>query len=239
MPLNLIAMKFSKASKGSSQSSKGRKPSLLSQLMRPIKRFGKSLRKKSDTPQSESETRHVTPSTTVSLPVVEPSTAQGLDTIASMTEPTTTTAPAPAATASDTTASGPTASAPDASAIRPPVAAHSNVPPSSPEHSTADAAVPNREKSEAVTSIPANRDMNELKEMSLWDKACVSLKARDQDSKYVSKVTEFHPFNGTMQVLFFLDPRRLGSVGCDIKYMMHLYSPRIPDNRPPHTLHVF
>lgn len=217
MSINLTAMNSSKASKDSSQPSKSPKASL---LKRVFERLGKCRRNKP-----------VTPSPTVTPSAPEPSTAgfstvEGLDAIASMTGPTATTASAPAATASDTTASGPTApasdasapdaSAPAASAIRPPAAAHSNVPSSSPEHSTADAAVPNREQSEASASTRANTDMNGLGGMVLWGRACAGLERRDKDSKEskcVSKVTEFHSFPGTMQVLFFLDLRRLRGAG--------------------------
>lgn len=206
-PTNLTATETPKASKIHSQSSKSPKVSLLSRLKNNT--FGKCRRKKPDTPQRESERGDDKTSSAVVLSAAEPLTVEGSDAIASISEPASTPASAPAATASDTGASGPVALASDTvaldasasatSATRSQPAAYSSVPFSSPEHTAADAAVLNREQSEASTSKHANINMKNCGEMSLWNKACASLKARDENSKYVSKVIEFHSFGGTLR----------------------------------------
>lgn len=75
---------------------------------------------------------------------------------------------------------------------------------SGPEHSASDLAVQNCKQAEASTSNNTRTDIKQVSKMSLWDEACANLKRRDEDSKYVSTITGFPPFNGTLQSYFLI-----------------------------------
>ena len=95
-------------------------------------------------------------------------------------------------------------------------AAHANALFSGREHSAADTTVPNREQPEASATKHTDVDRNKPSEMSLWDNACANMRARDENSKHVSRVTEFRSFSGTLQVLFFFDLKWSRGVECEI-----------------------
>lgn len=93
-------------------------------------------------------------------------------------------------------------SAVSTSSARHQLAAHSMVPFAGREHSAADITVPNRKQPEASVTEHTDTDRHRPSEMSLWDKACANIRARDENSKYVSKLIEFHSLSGTLQVFF-------------------------------------
>lgn len=202
-------MKLSKARKGSSRSSKSPKASRWRRFKIGISRtYGKPRRKKSVTAQAEEIQRSDdTPSSVVAVAAAEHSTVEGLDVITSMTEPAATPASAPAT------------SAPATSVTMPRPAAHSNVPSSYPEHSVADTNVLKCEQSVASTSNNTKVDIKETGKVSLWDKACANLKERDENSKYVSKLTKFGSFNGICKLYCLLIGLKSGLTNSQLRLL--------------------